>query len=381
MTETTYIPARYPMVADHAAMTISVGSQVFSKPDLSRRPEYDFHFKQQICEPPMGHQHDQKSLHKFFAEMLGPRFNFRFFAANYWLWIGNRMTTRTGNMLKYDGKHWKRHDSELVAQANAVLPYVNEAERDGLYNLIPVILTHGLSAQEIRAKIGRGAWRRVANNSVSRNLLIMHATRRCKEAARLESFIRLLDMPSGIMPGIMRLETGGVGDNEIIAARITPRKRPREFQQTVDLVRDTRRMMLPDEFNPQWGLARMRREHDLATKAIMERRYSNKAFAPDWSFEDQGFSATLLTSQASIATEGAVQHHCVASYARNAAMREYAVFRIEGKERATAGIRNGRIDQIYGACNAQVSEECRSFAAKLAARYEANCRDAARAAA
>jgi hypothetical protein len=320
----------------------------------------------------MGTGHDPKSLHKFFAAMLGPRFNFRFFAANYWLWVGNRMTTRTGNMLRFDGKHWQSYDSELVALANAVLPYINEAERDGLYNLIPIILTHGASPQEIRAKIGRGAWRRVANNSVSRNLLIMHATRRCKEAARLESFGRLLGMPSGVMRGVMRLESGGVGEDEIVAARITPRKRPREFQQTVDLVRDTRRMMLPDEFNPQWGYARMRREHELATKAIMERRYSNKVFAADWSFEGKGFSAALLTSQASIATEGAVQHHCVASYARSAAMLEYAVFRIEGKERATAGVRDGRVDQIYGACNAHVSDECREFANKLARNFAAS---------
>lgn len=372
MTETVHIPARYEMVTNPEAMTITVGSRVFSKPDLSRRCEWDFDFKSQICEIPRETERDQKSLHKFFATMLGPKFNFRFFAVNYWLWIGNRMTTRTGNMLKFDGKHWQHYDSTLVAAANEVLPYINEAERDDLYNLIPAILTHGTSPQEIRAKIGRGAWRRVANNTISRNLLIMHATRRCKETTHLESFVRLLDMPSGVMRGIMRLESGGVGDDEIIAARITPRKRPREFQQTVDLVRDTRRMMLPDEFNPHWGYARMRREHHLATKAIMERRYSTKAFASDWTYTDKGFSAALLTSQADIATEGAVQHHCVASYARSAAMREYAVFRIEGKERATAGIRDGRVDQVYGACNSTVSEECRLFAVKIAMNYAAS---------
>lgn len=369
--------ARHELVTDPKAMTISVGSQVFSKPDLARRAEYDFHFKGQICEVPMGTGHDPKSLHKFFATMLGPRFNFRFFAANYWLWVGNRMTTRTGNMLRFEGKHWQHYDSKLVALANSVLPYINEAERDGLYNLIPAILTHSASPQDIRAKIGRGAWRRVANNSVSRNLLIMHATMRCRNEVRSDAFVRLLDMPSGVM----RVVRNEVGDDEIIAARITPRKRAREFQQTLDLVSDTRRMMLPDEFNPQWGCARMRREHEQATKAIMRRRYSDKVFTPEWSFEEKGFSATLLTSQADIATEGAIQHHCVASYARSCAKREYAVFRIEGKERATAGIRDGRVDQVYGACNAHVSDECRAFAVKLAASYEAATRAATRRAA
>lgn len=365
MNETSRATVQYEMVSDSQAMTIHVGSKVFSKPDLSRRWECDFHFKQEICEVPMGTGHDPKSLHTFFAKMLGPRFNFRFFAANYWLWIGNKMTTRTGNMLRFDGKHWQHYDSSLVASVNALLPYVNEAERDGLYHLIPAILAQDASPQDIRAKIGRGAWRRVTNNSLSRNLLIMHATRRCRDDARAEAFVRLLDMPSGIMRAI-RSE---VEDSAVIAARITPRKRVRDFQQTLDIVNDTRRMMLPSEFNPEWGLARMRREHELATKAIMQNRYSDKSFATDWSFEDGGFSGSLLTSQADVATEGAIQHHCVASYARSCAMLEYAVFRIEGKERATVGIRNGHVEQLYGACNAQVSDNCRAFADRLAAKY------------
>ena len=77
-------------------MSIAVGDRVFDKPDVIRRPEFDFHFKNEICPTPMGVS-GVKSLHKYFAEMLGPRFNLRFFAANYWMWIGNRMTTRTAN--------------------------------------------------------------------------------------------------------------------------------------------------------------------------------------------------------------------------------------------------------------------------------------------
>jgi hypothetical protein len=85
----------------------------------------------------------------------------------------------------------------------------------------------------------------------------------------------------------------------------------------------------------------------------------------------------LLVSQADIATEGATQHHCVASYARWAAMGKYAVFRIDGKERATAGVVGHVVDQVYGACNAQVSDECRAFASKVAARYAATSARAA----
>lgn len=359
--------AKIEMVSDPVAMTITVGSKVFDKPDLIRRPEIDFHFKNEIWPTPIGIGPGPKSLHKFFAEVLGPRFNFRFFAANYWLWIGNKMTQRTDNMLRFEGRHWQKYDSSLVALAHASLPYVNEAERDGLYQFIPAILLFGASPQEIRAKIGRGAWRRVATNSPTRNLLIMRAARRYRSDGTQEAFIRLLDIPSGVLPAIAH----GVDEDEAIAARITPRKRVMYFDQTLMLVRDTRRMMMPNEFNPQWGLERMQREHELATKAIMQRRYSTKSFAPAWQFADDGFSAELLTSQADIATEGATQHHCVASYARTAAMGKYAVFRIDGKERATAGVVNHVVDQVYGACNAQVSDECKAFAQKVARLYAA----------
>lgn len=360
-------PAKIEMISDPVAMTITVGKTVFDKPDLARRKEYDFQFKCNICATSPGIGSDPKSLNKFFAEMLGPRFNFRFFAANYWLWIGNRMTQRTDNMLRFEGRYWKHYDSSLVALANTVLPYINEAERDGLYNLIPAIMTYGASPQDIRAKVGRGAWRRVATNSASRNLLLMRAARRCRANGIEDAFIRLLDMPSGVLPAI----TSGGDEDEYVAARISPRKRVIAFEQTLHLVRDTRRMMLPTEFNPQWGLARMQREHDLATKTIMQGKYSSKAFAPAWQFADSGFSAELLTTQADIATEGAIQHHCVASYARLAAEGKYAVFRIEGKERATVGVVKHIVDQVYGACNAQVSEECRAFANKVATRYAA----------
>lgn len=366
-------PAKIEMVSDPATMTITVGKNVFDKPDLIRRPEIDFYFKNEICPIPIGIDPGPKSLHKFFAEMLGPRFNFRFFAANYWLWIGNRMTERTGNMLRHEGNHWQKYDAALVALANANLPYVNEAERDSLYHLIPAILHFSASPQEIRAKIGRGAWRRVATNSLTRNLLIMRAASRGHRKDKDDAFIRLLDIPSGVLPTIM----SGADEDETVAARITPRRRRPEFLQTLHIVRDTRRMMMPAEFNPNWGLARMRREHELATKAIMQRNYSAKTFAPDWRFEDGGFSAELLTSQLDIATEGATQHHCVASYARTAAKGDYVVFRIDGKERATAGIRGRRVDQVYGACNTTVSDECKVFAQKVATRYAAASRVAA----
>lgn len=359
---------KFEIVSDPKTMTITVGDKVFDEPDLFRRPEGDFHFKNQICSTPINIcDLDPKTINRLFAEILGPKFNRRFFAANYWLWIGNRMTTRTANMLRYHGYHWRDYNASLVKRANAALPYVNEAERDGLYHLIPAILYYKTSPQQIRAEIGRGAWRRVASNSVSRNLLILHAVLRCREVDRKDAFVRLLDIPSGILPAIEY----GANENEVIAARITPRKRPLEFKHTVDIVKDTRQLTL-DRFNAKWSLARLQHEHDLATKAIMRNKYSTENFADSWKFAEDGFLAELLTSQEEIATEGAIQHHCVARYAQNAANGQCLIFKISGEERATASIENGVVEQVYGAYNSQVSNRCRRFVYKVANHYVAS---------
>lgn len=362
------------MVLDHQAMTITVKDKVFDKPDLFRRPEWDFELKGEICGFP-DTPRNTKTWNKFYSEMLGCKFNWRFFGCNYALWIGGKMTQRTGNMLKLEGRHWWHFDHDLVRKAHAVLPYVNEAERDGLYHLIPIIIALGKSPQEIRATIGRGAWRRVANNSVTRNKLIMNAIRRCTRKDHDNPLPRLLEIPSGVLREIHTAD-----DDEIMAARISPKMRGVEFRETLHTVRDTRRMLLPSEFNPEWGYARIREEHERATRALVKRQYSDKKFADEWTFSEGGFSAQLLVSQAEIATEGELQHHCVASYARQAAMGQYAVFKIEGKERATAGVINGRVDQVYRACNEPVSDACKAFSYTLATKHAEHIRGAVKAA-
>ncbi len=235
-------------------------------------------------------------------------------------------------------------------------------------NIVPLIVCFGASPQSIRALIGRGAWRRAATNSVSRNMRILHAMGRSKlreDEPSPDIFVRLLEFPSGVLRAV-----NGATDDERIAARITPRRKPVDFQNTVHLVADTKRM-LADAFNPMWSYARMWREHEEASRQILRGKFSEKRFAEPWAFKEAGFTAELLTSALDIAAEGGSMHHCVASYAKLASHGSYAVFRIEGRERATAGVRFGRLDQVYGACNANVSDECDTFARKLASEYAA----------
>lgn len=357
----------YDIITDARAMTITVGEQVFDQPVLYRRSELTDDIKEKICGTTPW-ELGIKAVNQFWCARVGPRFNRRFQAANYWLWIGKRMSERTGNMLRRDGKNWHIYDDDLVLRANRVLPHIRRAECDNLYNLIPAIVVFGESPQSIRRRVGQGAWRRIANNSVTRNARIMRTVARMAGRDEIDAncFVRLLDFPSGVLSGVWSID-----EDERIAARITHMKRPIEFRHTVDLIRDTRRMLGKD-FNPAWQYQRMSREHDAAVREMMSRRYSDKRFAPDWSFAGGGFQATLLTSKLEIATEGETQRHCAASYAHHAAHGRYALFRIEGVERATAGIvpGTGKLDQVYGVCNSQVSDACRQFAFALAREYQ-----------
>lgn len=362
--------AVHEIIANPETMTITVGSKVFDRPVLGRFPEMFMHLKQEICGPSDLDWGPLKDQYQRFTHLLGPKFNRRFQAANYWLWVGNRMSERVGNMLKVEGRHWKQYNNDLVWEANQILPHVRRAEQDGLLHLIPAIIAFQESPQQIKRRIGQGAWRKVAANSVTRNLKIMNAARRRRTGMDHDAaFVRLLDVPSGVLRGIMTCD-----EAEFIAARLTHRRRIPEYMETLHLVGDTMQMVGRRHFNPGWSYNRMVEEHNAAVKEQHSRHYSAKRFTDDWSFEKDGFTATLLTSRLDIAMEGSTQHHCVGAYASLAAAGEYAVFRIEGTERATVGLSWSapdvwRVDQVYAACNRAVSPACVAFVRSVAREY------------
>lgn len=362
---------------DPETLTIKIGEHYFGTPDLWQRPETDFTIKTTICGPAGTDRIGE--MHKYYGRRLGPKFNRRFHAANYWLWLGNRFATVTANMLRRGGRvGWYRYHEGLVERANRdAYPYIKEAERDGLHNLIPAIVVFGKSPSAIRAQIGPAAWRRVAHNSRTRNALIMQAVGRdmsrmwvldvpAAEQDWPTRFVRFMDYPSSI------LHKAFYGNAiEMTAARVCERKTPIAFEESLHIILDAARMGV--EINPLWGLARIRREHDEAVKRDRSKKYSAVTFAKPWQFEKDGFAATLLTTPLDVAVEGGTMHHCVASYARYAQAGTYAVLKIEGSERATLGLEihgNGwKLDQVYGVCNAPVSDLCRLFALKVASNF------------
>ena len=172
----------------------------------------------------------------------------------------------------------------------------------------------------------------------------------------------MLDVPSTLLRCMLVVDA-----HELMAARIAPRKTPDAFTLAHQIALDAERML--GRVNPEWSYTRLRREHDEAARDQQRGRYSDRVFSAPWEFVAGKLEARLLVSPLEIATEGATQHHCVTSYARDAAAGRYAVVRIDGAERATAGYRltndGWRLDQVYAACNGRVSDACRAFAVGL----------------
>jgi len=359
--------ARFEILEDPSAMTITVGPMVFDRPCLHRSPELHTHIKEQICGRPAV---DLKALNAFYSEQLGPKFNRRFQAANFYMWIGNRMSQTTGNMLRKRGRMgWRHYSDMLVYKANQVLPYIREAEADGLFHLIPAIVIFGAPPSAIRREIGPATWRRIAHNSRTRNMRIMQTVEKCEGGAisGKDAFVKLLDVRSGLLGGMSWCTEG-----TLVAARLAPRSNALSLMETVHIVRDAQRML--GTINPAWGLARLRREHDEAMLESRRKTFSATNFTTDWSFAEGGYNATLLTSALAINMEGATQHHCVGSYWRDASKGFYAVVKVDGAERATIGLiqthpKGWAVDQVYAACNGQVSGKCRDFAHKVAVRF------------
>lgn len=356
------------IVTNTSDMTITVGSKTFAEPYLWKTPEWNYDLKQEISPHPNVHSLPMKDRNKFFCEQLGPKFNLRFVAANYHLWLGDRFTRRTANMLRIGGNSgWRVYSKDLVIKANEARAHVQRAEEDGLFHLVPAIVIFGSDPQGIRKEVGPATWRRIASNSQTRNMRLMQRAQYINNDVKSD-FVSLLDFPSGVLLGVQ-----SINDESKVASRLATRKTRQGYEQTFHVVRDAMRMIGAD-FNKDWSLKRITEEHDKAVTAQRTKTYSDKRFAADWAWERDNFRAELLTSPLAIAVEGGTQHHCVGSYWREARDGGYAVFKVTGKERATIGAykREGAwiLDQVYGACNAPVSVSCRDFAYKVSDEFK-----------
>lgn len=252
---------------------------------------------------------------------------------------------------------FSRMKAELFQSAKKL----QQLDADGLSNLAPIIVLYGANPSDIRAKIGGEKWKILHKSTqranVDRLVLCRIAgwtieealTFPVKSSRRAKYFV---NYPKSALLAACRLggERGDLVEQLIISQDIV------RMGGTVD---------------PSWGRKRTKREHDALVMQSAISKSNPEPWAKAWFFDLAGYSFALLKSETELAIEGAVQRHCVRSYAAACRSGKEFVLQITGEERATCSWRRGEAHlQVKGFANLAVTPQCVAAARAARKAYE-----------
>jgi hypothetical protein len=364
---------------------VKLGDEVFSK--YIEVPKNPFSFNQwlKVHVPEYSVKFYQgndtvlpRVLNKGLHENFGSKITLRLNAALYNTFIKANFPRETYFAMSRAGRRWHTFSPYMVDRALENKHLIDQAVKDKTINLIPLMLEFQEDPQQLRKRFGKGLWKQLAHTSKTRMKLL---------APLLRYSTELTSLRTGILPLVSCYPTAimDIDSCVLTTAKVAPRIK--DFEQTLGIVRDTMRMAerAGVEVNHNWSWRRWNEEHDRLSWDVARKGYSEKKFAEDCVFTQGGYTFTLLTSQADIAAEGMQMRHCVASYAHMASQGKYAVFKIDGKERATLGLTiNPKVDednpittrilyamlqQCYGHSNKIISDELRNTLPEIIRMY------------
>lgn len=280
---------------------------------------------------------------------------------------------------------------DKVAKLEENFEKVQLALSDKQLNMIPLVVSTGKSVKEIKDSCSKSVWKKLINNSFSRNKLLAHVISgrwlTNKEATKFVVNIPTSLLKHGLVvdwafQGTEVEETDWVID---VAKRGRYLGDKRKVVQLCHLVRDVKRMCRQQgiAFNIKWGHKRMEEMHqelielnrqllskrDQARQEQLERSIPYESFPLNsFTYLDGRVEVTLLSSGNEVIEEGRVMRHCVGSYSDSCMQEQYAVFSLKSDSgRSTAGITkhevrysaitdspntlNWRVQQHYSYCN------------------------------
>jgi len=350
---------------------VKLGDKVFSEYEEVPKNSFSFNdwLEQHVPEYSVKWWEDKdevkpRVLNKGLHENFGSKINLRLRAALYNTFIKANFPRETYFAISREGRHWNTFAPHMVNHALENKHLIDQAVKDRTINLIPLMLEFQEDPQQLRKRFGKGLWKQLAHTSKTRMKILAPLMRETPE---------VISLRTGILPILSAYYLPyATGDIPIIAAKVAPRIK--DFEYTLGIIRDTMRMAdrARVEVNPNWSWRRWNEEHDRLSWDVARKGYSSTKFAEDCVFTHRGYTFTLLTSQADIAAEGVQMKHCVASYAHTASQGKYAVFKIDGKERATLGltvIKGAALQQCYGPRNQPISSELRDTLPDLVRMY------------
>ncbi len=275
---------------------------------------------------------------------------------------------------KYGFTAYKKYpDARKVIAILKVKDKLEQAKKDGIENIAPLIIKTGNSPHEMKNQFGKGLWKKLSHNSASRNRLIVQRTRYGSTMETLQA----------MSSTALKLDV----KDEILALRDIPWKNvvggkrgvKRIAMYISDYYRMQEQMGLPVSRDLKWSTAKTL--HDESVRLYNERKRLSSirdfnippTILREFKCDEIIFS--LLTSGQQVIGEGREMYHCVGSYTRSVANGGYLVYKVEGGERATLGItisyEGGKAaymyQQCYKKCNEQVSAKTKAAALSLVA--------------
>ncbi len=240
---------------------------------------------------------------------------------------------------------------------------IKQAEADGIDHVVPMLLAFNATVPEARAMVGRKVWREIHRSTLNQNAHRAGAMYNLKF-----SLSEAMQIPAKHSRHFVTLARNYTFPAALFSLKSDKLKQ----RETISIVaRDFIRM--GGVLNPEWSVSRLKREHDAkAIEGLLEKADSTP-FLKSWFGDFDGYSFSLLCSEADFAIEGITQRHCVKSYARSSKRGDIVVFRVMGPERATASFgtrqRYSMDSQIKGFANSEVSDDCHAAAHKAITEY------------
>lgn len=303
------------------------------------------------------------------------------------LWRWCRGSGKGGKLI-IDKIRWCHDNKELILQLLS----------DNQENLIPLFYRSSFSSvKELKEFLGKSIWKKIINNSFTRNSLIVATSLswvNYKYTLDASNIAKRLDLPSGYLK-VFNPNTFIHDDIYNLSGKLIKKERyVGNIEKSLEIVNTIRDFiaMAPQVgkgFNPNWSWKRWKEEHDKASKEILAAKFSPEPFFKGIysdsrlvrEFEDDGCKAVLLDSPLLVATEGKEMHHCVGGYVNRCKSGDYLVYSITDKEgkRSTIGLNVDMypdihrlhrfkpvvLQQHYGECNSKVSEEVGLFGIHL----------------
>lgn len=294
-------------------------------------------------------------------------------------------------------------DTRSVTLVSEHREIIKQYTADGMDHMAGLGALFGKPANELKNLFGKGFWKTLCKNSKTRNDTFVRMfinTIGAQDVYFVNSIKILNTVPytllkelkkEGSMNLISAVLTTGIND---IVKKIVSEYGPilsgvqaNEMSAVINTVQDTYTMCgtLGIEFNPNWSLKRINREHDAAVKKINALTYSDEPYywiddsIREFTSSTEEFKAELITNNLDLANLGKQQHHCVGSYHNMCSCGHYVVYEITDKDGlvSTLGIKTsksesnilGLTDQHYHAMNDEVIDESRiNFAKNVSAK-------------